>query len=126
MPRVFYDGSCGLCAREIAHYRKIAPPGVFDWVDITTAPRPFTDLGFELADGLRALHVQDDDGTLRIGVDAFIAIWRRLDRWRWLARLVALPPLRRLAGWAYRRFADWRFRRLGYCEPADASAGERR
>ena len=32
---VFYDGKCGLCSKEINHYRKIAPENVFDWQDIT-------------------------------------------------------------------------------------------
>ena len=32
---VFYDGKCGLCNKEIDHYRKISPVGIFHWQDIT-------------------------------------------------------------------------------------------
>ena len=32
---VFYDGKCGLCSKEINHYKKIAPQGIFNWQDIT-------------------------------------------------------------------------------------------
>ena len=29
MITVFYDGKCGLCRREIAHYMRIAPAGIY-------------------------------------------------------------------------------------------------
>ena len=35
MITVLYDGKCGLCRKEINHYRKIAPDNIFDWQDIT-------------------------------------------------------------------------------------------
>ena len=35
MITVFYDGKCGLCAREIGYYRRIAPDGVFVWQDVS-------------------------------------------------------------------------------------------
>jgi len=35
MITVFYDGQCGLCLKEINHYKKIAPPNIFEWKDIT-------------------------------------------------------------------------------------------
>lgn len=112
---VFYDGKCGLCRREIAHYQRIAPTGVFTWVDITVTPEPFTGRGFALQDGLRALHVEDASGHMHTGVGAFAVIWQHLPRlWPWLAYLVGLPIVRRLADRVYARFAAWRFRKLGY------------
>ena len=70
--QVFYDGACGLCAKEINHYKKIAPPDIFEWVDITVTPDPFESLGYKKEDGLRALHARDKDGAMHIDVDAFI------------------------------------------------------
>lgn len=114
--RVFYDGNCGLCAKEIKHYQKVAPPDVFEWVDITKTPEPFTEIGFKVADGLKALHVQDRDGYMHIGVDAFIEIWRHMKRWEVLAVFVSFPGIRHIARFAYKHFANWRFKKLGYCE----------
>lgn len=114
MITVFYDGKCGLCRREIEHYKRVAPKGVFAWVDITVTPEPFTALGYSVADGLKALHVADDAGTMHIGVDGFIVIWRALPRWRLLAMLVSLPIIRPLARRFYAVFAAWRFKKLGY------------
>lgn len=119
MITVFYDGRCGLCRREIAHYRRIAPAGAFDWQDITVDAAPLEALGVCYADGLRRLHVQDAQGRLQVGVDAFLQIWRRLPRWRVLAAVVALPGIRAAAGIAYDAFADWRFNRLAHCRLTD-------
>jgi len=65
---VFYDGECGLCSKEINYYKKIKPEGVFKWIDITCEPEHFEKLGFKKQDGLRALHAQDTNGTIHIGV----------------------------------------------------------
>jgi predicted DCC family thiol-disulfide oxidoreductase YuxK len=115
---VFYDGQCGLCRREIEHYRSVAPEGVFDWIDITKAPEQAAAVGIDYLDGLRALHVLSADGRLLTGVESFLAIWKALPRWRLLAALVALPGVHWAARLLYARFADWRFKRLGYgaCE----------
>jgi predicted DCC family thiol-disulfide oxidoreductase YuxK len=111
---VFYDGKCGLCRREIAHYIRIAPEGVFAWVDITVTPEPFNAHGYAVADGLKALHVRDDAGIMHVGVDAFIAIWLQLPRWHILAWIVRLPIIRPVAQRLYAAFGAWRFKKLGY------------
>lgn len=119
MITVYYDGKCGLCAREIRHYKRIAPEGVFDWQDITHTPDSFTQKGYTLAEGLKALHAEDESGRMHIGVAAFILIWRHLPRWRWLARFASLPGIRHMGGFAYDRFANWRFKRLTHCKMSE-------
>lgn len=114
MPRVFYDGKCPLCSREIEHYRRVAPAGTFEWLDISRDPAPLRALGVTAAQGLKALHAQDDDGQLHTAADALRLIWRPLQGWRWLAILTGLPGIRPFPGGVYRTFAAWRFRRLGY------------
>lgn len=116
---VFYDGKCGLCAREINYYRKIAPKGIFDWQDITQFADGLKKEGISLSQGLKLLHAKDDNGQLHVGVDAFILIWRQLKRWRILAVIVALPIIRQTANFTYRAFAEWRFKRLDHCQLAE-------
>lgn len=113
---VFYDGACGLCAKEIAHYKKIAPNEIFDWVDITQDSTLFTALGYKISDGLKALHAQDRTGNMHIGVDAFLLIWRQIKCWKMLAILIGLPVIRHIASFIYKYFAHWRFQKLGYQE----------
>lgn len=119
MIKVFYDGKCGLCSKEIRHYQAVAPEGVFEWQDITALPQSqLENEGLDLAQSLKHLHAKDSQGNIHIGVDAFLLIWQSLARWRWLARLIALPGLYTLTGFAYRGFAKWRFQRLGHCQIA--------
>ncbi|WP_415237456.1 thiol-disulfide oxidoreductase DCC family protein [Sneathiella sp.] len=115
---VYYDGKCGLCSKEINHYKKIAPAGIFDWQDITENPTNLKEKGISLSDGLKMLHACAPDGSMHVGVDAFILIWQHLNRWRVLAPIVSLPILKQIAGWIYRSFAMWRFNRLDHCQVA--------
>lgn len=112
--RVFYDGKCGLCRREINYYKRIAPPGVFAFIDITQDSKLFSSLGYSVLSGLKALHVQTPDERMHIGIHAFIEIWKQLRGWRYLGWFVSIPGIKQLAGFLYKHFAAWRFKRLGY------------
>lgn len=118
MITVFYDGQCGLCAKEINHYRNIAPKGHFYWQDIMESSSTLELMGVSLADGLMELHALDNAGNLHKGVDAFLLIWRHIPKWRVLASVVALPLIRPVAGLVYKGFARWRFKRLAHCQLA--------
>jgi predicted DCC family thiol-disulfide oxidoreductase YuxK len=118
MITVFYDGKCGLCRREIDHYKHIAPQDVFEWVDITVDASAIQKLGISYADGLKLLHAQDAQGKLHVGVDAFILIWRQIPRWQVLAIIVGAGFIRPIANFAYQAFAAWRFNRLAHCQIA--------
>ena len=118
MITVFYDGKCGLCSKEINHYRKIAPSNIFNWQDITESADELNQEGITLAEGLRLLHAKDNSGQINVGVDAFILIWKQLSRWRVLAFLIGLPIIRHIANAAYRVFVNWRFKKLEHCQLA--------
>ena len=113
---VYYDGKCGLCRKEISHYKKIATEGQFIWSDIAHDAAHLSQLGVSQMDALRRLHATDRNGKLHIGVDAFILIWGQLPTWRPLAILVGLPVVRYIAAMLYNRFADYRFARLEHCQ----------
>ena len=123
MITVFYDAKCGLCAREIGYYRRIAPDGVFAWQDVSEFAEVLEREGVSLVQALQLLHVKDDAGRLHVGVDAFIVIWQSLRRWRVLALIVGLPIIRPMASWVYRAFAAWRFSRLRHCQLAVREEG---
>ncbi|MFY0010899.1 DCC1-like thiol-disulfide oxidoreductase family protein, partial [Acinetobacter baumannii] len=53
---------------------------------------------------LARFHVLDADGRLRSGAEGFVALWRQLPGWRWLARLAALPGVMTLLEYGYRLF----------------------
>ena len=116
MITVFYDGKCGLCSKEISHYMKISPPSTFIWLDIANEPQHLKNINVSQSDALRRLHVTDQDGTTHIGIDGFIAIWRKLPRWHLLALVCAVPGIRFTLNSFYNKFADWKFARSAYCQ----------
>ena len=115
---VYYDGKCGLCSKEINHYKKISPENIFQREDITQDASELNALGISLAEGLKLLHAKGIDGSIHVGVDAFILIWKQLNRWKVLGFLVSLPLIRQIAQFAYKSFAAWRFNRLEHCKVA--------
>ena len=125
MITIFYDGKCGLCAKEINYYRRIAPIGIFNWQDITESDDELKKEGISLSEGLRLLHAKDNQGRIHIGVDAFILIWKQLKWWRNLAFFVGLPIIYQVADFLYRYFANWRFKRLKHCQLAKKKDGNK-
>ena len=95
MIHVYYDGKCGLCAREIAYYASIAPEGVFGWHDITEDASGLDALGIDYVTGLKRLHAVDGEGTIHVGADAFILVWGQLGAWAYMARFGHCPVFAR-------------------------------
>ncbi|TVQ36832.1 MAG: DUF393 domain-containing protein [Geminicoccaceae bacterium] len=100
---VYYNGACPICGAEIRHYRDLASKvrAPLDWVDISREPAALEAHGIDGCGAKRRLYATLDDGKLLAGVDAFAALWQRLPRYRWLARIVTVPGLETVAGWLY-------------------------
>ena len=99
---VIYNGACPVCRLEINHYRCQAGDDL-DWLDAAADATPLPAIGVEPAQAFRRLHVVDGQGRVRAGVDAFIALWLRLPRYRWLARALSTPPILTAASLLYER-----------------------
>jgi demethoxyubiquinone hydroxylase (CLK1/Coq7/Cat5 family) len=104
---VLYDGACPLCRREIAHVKGLAErqgDSGLCFVDISHPTECDTRSDTERAALLARFHVQRADGSRLDGAAAFVAMWRRLPGWRWLAKLAQLPGVLTLLEFAYRGF----------------------
>lgn len=110
-PVIFYDGSCGLCRREIAHYRRLDQAQRITWVDIVQQPERLQAQGVEYLQAMAILHGLDEQGRLVRGSANFLMIWDQLPYYRTLAWLVRELRLPALMEWCYRHFARWRFQR---------------
>lgn len=124
--RVFYDGACPLCRREIGHYRRLRGADRIDWVDISTGQAALKHCGLSQRAAMARLHVLDAAGTWQTGAWAFAELWSHLPAYRRLAGLLrrsgALPLLDR----CYSVFARWRLRRrcdTGVCTDASVPRG---
>lgn len=74
---LLHDGSCPLCAREVALYRRRA---------------------------MARLHLVTADGRVETGARAMLTLWQQLPGFRRLARLLRIPPLPWLLEIGYRGF----------------------
>lgn len=101
---VLYDGACPLCAREIAHYQGLSPVAPVRFTDVSAAPEGDLGCGIDRRTALSRMHAVQPDGTVVSGARAFIALWRRMPGWRWLAGLASVPPAPHLLELAYRGF----------------------
>lgn len=105
---VFYDGSCPLCRREIAFYRRRRGGHGINWCDLGTMETEEVTPGLTRADAMKRFHARLPDGTLVAGGDAFRAIWRRLPLFRPAAVLFDIPGMRWALDRSYEAFLRFR------------------
>tara|TARA_B100000575_G_C22626872_1_gene388234 strand:- start:84 stop:461 length:378 start_codon:yes stop_codon:yes gene_type:complete len=118
LTKVFYDGKCGLCSKEINYYKRVAPQNIFEWHDIASNPKILREINISQYDALMFLHATDQESNLKIGVDAFILIWGHLRYWKILSILVRTPIIYSIAKITYKLFANYRFKKLTHCQMA--------
>lgn len=100
---VYFDGGCPLCQAEINHYSKQEGAEKICFRDVSISEEMLAgDLTKEQA--MKRLHVRGSDGLLLSGAVAFVAIWSTLPRWKWAARLAALPGMVMMLEIGYRLF----------------------
>lgn len=117
---IFYDGSCPLCGREIAHYRRLRGSEKLSWVDIATDNDALLTYGLDRDLAMARFHVMDAKGAWQTGAYGFIEVWSQLPAYRWLAVIIKKCGLSGILDIAYNRFARWRIRRScseNQCQP---------
>ena len=106
--RVFYDGSCSVCATEVEHYGRKDRDGRLILVDISAPGFDAAPFGITLAEFMYKMHVIDQNGRVFRGVEAFWAIWQAFPGSTLLGlcgKLIMLPVVNPLARLGYRMFA---------------------
>ena len=107
---VYFNSACPVCRAGIAVQReRMNATGTgceIEWRDITKEPDALIQRGITVDDVRRKLYVEDEQGDLCAGAEAFAALWQETPGWRWLGRLLSVPGISALARWAYNRFAD--------------------
>ena len=109
---VFYDGQCPLCTREIDHYRRLNGGNKIEWRNLHYETSRLANYGLTHNHAMRELQavIHASPGRFKVvsGVDAFLEIWERIERYRWLARIVGFRPVKFVANPLYRAFARYR------------------
>jgi predicted DCC family thiol-disulfide oxidoreductase YuxK len=103
--KVYYDGLCHLCAREMAHYRKLEGSSNIDFVDITDDSFNPTIEGLDPIKVNKFMHVRDADGAIKTKVEAFRTIWNVLPKYRKIIYFSRLPVIKQILDLGYEFFA---------------------
>ena len=104
---VYFDGACPLCRREITHYRSQGGAEAVAWVDVAACDLAVLG-GLSRDAALARLHVRQADGSLVSGAAVFVAIWKRLPAYGWLAGIAARGPMLKIMDAAYSGFLHLR------------------
>lgn len=82
--KVWYDGACPLCQREIALMRKLDRDDAINFVDVSENGDP--NCPIDQADLLARFHAEED-GKVLSGAAAFAAMWRAIPSMRILGQI---------------------------------------
>ena len=110
--KVYYNSACPVCDAGIAYQRRKLRGGdaEVDWIDVHADNEAVGDVGADLEFVRERLHVVDEGDMVRVGSEAFRALWALTPRQKWLARLSGLPLVHGLWRWAYNGFAAMLYR----------------
>ena len=106
--RVFFDGSCSVCARGIQIYRARDSDGKLRCIDISAPDFEPEQYGIAMEDFMDRLHAIDERGTVYRGVESFWAIWQAFPSstvFGLLGTIISLPLVNPIARVCYRGFA---------------------
>jgi predicted DCC family thiol-disulfide oxidoreductase YuxK len=101
MVKVWYDGACPLCLREIALMRRLDRRGAITFVDVAAGADPSCPI--DRAQLLARFHAEED-GVVHSGAAAFAAMWRAIPLLRPLGLAARNRTILALLEAAYIRF----------------------
>lgn len=99
--KVWYDGACPLCLREIALMRRLDRRGSITFIDV--AEGSDSSCPINRAQLLARFHAEED-GVIYDGAAAFAAMWRAIPLLRPLGLAARAPLVLRMLEAAYIRF----------------------
>ena len=89
--KVFFNNSCSVCRLEINHYKKISDNNL-EWIDITNNDDALKLTSKSQKELLRRLHVIHN-GEVVGGAKAFLIIWSKIPKYKFLAKVLSIKPL---------------------------------
>ncbi len=101
---LYYDGSCPLCKREMAHLDRLKSDQLV--LKNIHDLEPDADIP-DAATLLKSLHLRRGNSWI-VGLDANIAAWQHT-RIGFFWRCLSWPVVRPVAGWFYQQWAQRRF-----------------
>ena len=105
--KVFFNNSCSVCRLEINHYKKIADSNL-EWIDITNNDEAVRLTSKSQKELLRRLHIIDD-GKVIEGAKAFVIIWSKIPKYKFLYKIFSIKPFFVIFDYVYEMVAYFLF-----------------
>ena len=112
MTKVFFDGNCPICKKEINTYKKLSLDKKIEWHDISKNKDITKNINKTQKECLKILHVVDDRNNIKTAIDAFIEIWNKTKFFRHLVFLFKIPLIKLIANYFYKKYAKYRYKKL--------------
>lgn len=106
--KVFYDGLCVVCDKEISQYKKMRGSEKIQFIDIFSVDFNAERENVDPKKIHIEMHAKDSTGQILTGVDAFRLIWSNLDSLNWLATLSRRSPISQMLNLGYKMFVQIR------------------
>jgi predicted DCC family thiol-disulfide oxidoreductase YuxK len=87
--KVYFNNSCKICKAEINLYKKEKIKDI-NWVDISNNTDAELETNKNDKQLLRRLHVKKD-GKIFSGAEAFLLVWKKIPRYKFLYNFFKLP-----------------------------------
>ena len=97
--KVYFNNSCKICKAEIDLYKKEKIQDI-DWIDITNNSLAKEETSKNSKELLRRLHVKDGEKVLE-GAEAFLLVWKKIPRYRFLYNFFKLPIIFNIFSFTY-------------------------
>jgi predicted DCC family thiol-disulfide oxidoreductase YuxK len=107
---IYYNTKCPVCDFGINAQKNRLVQAVIaneiEFRDINLEPHALLHFGASVDDVRRRLHATDKDGSLIVGADVAVLLWRLTDGQNWLALLFGNALMLPITRFGYDRFAD--------------------
>ena len=97
--KVYFNNSCKICKAEIDLYKKEKIKDI-DWIDITNNDLAEKETSKNSEQLLRRLHVKHDEKIIE-GAEAFLIVWKKIPKYRFLYKFFKLPIVFNLFSFGY-------------------------
>ena len=97
--KVYFNNSCKICKAEIDLYKKEKIEEI-DWVDITNNDQAKKETSKSSKELLRRLHIKEG-GKVVEGAGAFLILWKKIPKYRFLYNFFKLPIIYNLFSFGY-------------------------
>ena len=97
--KVYFNNSCKICKAEIDLYKKEKIEEI-DWIDITDNSLAEKETAKSSEELLRRLHIKEGEKVSE-GADAFLLLWKRMPKYKFLYSFFKLPIIYNLFSLIY-------------------------